>query len=459
MKTPGHGSLSEMSILSPLFLGLLIAGPVHALDVVTAPYKPDSGSLAVRCGALIDGVSGTPVSDRVVVIRNGHIRAVTPFGKTPADLPLLDLGGYTCLPGLIDMHVHIADRASDTKDLSVYFRRTDAEQQDISAENARATLLAGFTNVRSVGAYMAFSEQAIQQRVDRGEAIGPRIQAAGIYLTVPGGGGDLLIPGVAEADIPLRVRMGVARGPEQFAAKARLAAENGAEVLKVIASGAVLAYGGVPGAPEMTPDEIRAVVAEGHNVGLPVTAHAHGAQSIKDAIGAGVDCIEHASLADEEAIRLAAEKQVCFSMDIYNGDWISTVGRAEGWPEEFIRKNDETTEAQRQAFTKAWQAGVPIVYGTDAAVYPHGLNARQFRIMVERGMPPMDAIKSATSVAAKYLGWDDRVGRIAPGCYGDLIAVRGDPLADITVLERVEAVIKGGLPFRLPENPAESISQ
>ncbi|HEY7842033.1 MAG TPA: amidohydrolase family protein [Gammaproteobacteria bacterium] len=432
-------------------LGLFVTGAAPALDVVKAPYKPDSGNLAVHCGTLIDGVSDAPVRDRVVVIRSGHIQAVVPPDESPADLPKLHLFGYTCLPGLIDMHVHIADRSSDTKDLSIYFRRTDAEQGAISQENARTTLLAGFTSVRSVGAYIPFSEQAIQQRIEHGEAIGPRIQAAGIYLTVPGGGGDLLIPGIPEADIPARVRSGVARGPEQFAEKARFAEENGAEVLKVIASGAVLAYGGIPGAPEMTPEEIRAVVKEGHNVGLLVTAHAHGAQSIKDAISAGVDCIEHASLADDEAVRLAAERQVCFSMDIYNGDWIATVGREEGWPEEFIRKNDETTEAQRQAFTKAWRAGVPIVYGTDAAVYPHGLNARQFRIMVERGMPPMEAIKSATSRAAHHLGWGGHMGRLAAGYFGDLIAVRRDPVADITELERVAVVIKGGLPFKLPE--------
>jgi imidazolonepropionase-like amidohydrolase len=431
-----------MSILSPFLAA--------AIGVVQPPFVPDSGSIAVHCGTLIDGVSDAPVRDRVVVIRHGHIQAIVPPAEAPADLPRLDLGGHTCLPGLFDMHVHIADRPGDTKDLSVFFRRTEAEQREISAENARATLLAGFTNVRSVGAYIAFSEQAIQQRIERGEVIGPRIQGAGIYLTIPGGGGDLLIPGVPEADIPPHVRAGVARGPEQFAGKARLAGENGAEVLKVIASGAVLAYGGVPGAPEMTPAEIRAVVDEGHSVGLPVTAHAHGAQSIKDAIGAGVDCIEHASLADDEAIRLAAEKKVCFSMDVYNGDWIATVGRRDGWPEEFIRKNDETTEAQRQSFTRAWRAGVPIVFGTDAATYPHGLNARQFRVMVERGMPPMDAIKSATSVAAHYMGWGGHMGRLAAGYFGDLVAVRGDPLADITVLEHVDAVIRGGLPFKLP---------
>ena len=439
-----------MKLAMPMLSGLLWGAAAYAVEPVVAPYVPDSGSITVRCGTLIDGVSDLPLSDRLVVIRAGRVEAVKPHAEAGGEPPDLDLGKYTCLPGLIDMHVHIADRPNDTRDLRVYFARTEPEQREISAENARVTLMAGFTTVRSVGAYIAFAELDLRNRVDRGEVVGPRIRAAGIYLTVPGGGGDLLVPEVAEQDIPALVRTGVARGAAQFAEKARLATERDVDLLKVIASGAVLAYGGVPGAPEMTPEEIRAVVRESRQAGIPVTAHAHGAQSIKDAIGAGVQCIEHASLADEEAIRLAAEAGTCFSMDIYNGDWIATVGREEGWPEEFIRKNDETTEAQRQAFARAWRAGVPIVYGTDAAVYPHGLNARQFRIMVERGMPAMDAIRSATSVAARYIGWGGRVGRIAPGYLADLIAVSGDPLADITVLEHVEAVIKGGLPFKLP---------
>jgi imidazolonepropionase-like amidohydrolase len=416
--------------------------------VVAAPYTPDSGTLAVHCGKLIDGIGAAPLSDAVVIIESGRVTYAGNAAGAPAVQPLMDLGGYTCLPGLIDMHDHIADSAGNGMDLKVYFTRTDVEQAAISADNAQVTLRAGFTTVRSVGAYIAWAENDIRDRVNRGEVAGPRIQAAGIYLTIPGGGGDLLIPDVAEKDIPARVRMGVARGPEQFAEKARLAIEHHADLIKVIASGAVLAYGGVPGAPEMTLEEIAAVVNVAHGAGLRVAAHAHGAQSIKDAIRAGADTIEHASLADDEAIALAASHQVAFSMDIYNGDYIATVGRETGWPEEFIRKNDETTEAQRQVFTRAYHAGVPLLFGTDAAVYPHGWNARQFRYMVERGMTPMDAIQSATSVAARFMGWEDRVGALAPGRFGDLIAVPGDPLQDITILEKVPIVIKGGLIFK-----------
>jgi imidazolonepropionase-like amidohydrolase len=218
--------------------------------------------------------------------------------------------------------------------------------------------------------------------------------------------------------------------------------------LKVIASGAVLAFGGVPGAPEMTPEEIRAVVDVGHAAGLKVTAHAHGTQSIKDAIGAGVDSIEHASLADDEAIRMAVENDVAFSMDIYNGSYIAIAGRADGWPEEFIRKNDETTEAQRQVFTKAHEAGVRISFGTDSGVYPHGDNAKQFIFMVQRGMTPMEAIKAATSVAAEVIGWDEDVGTLTKGRFGDLIAVRGDPLSNVSLLQDIDVVVKGGLVFK-----------
>jgi imidazolonepropionase-like amidohydrolase len=348
------------------------------------------------------------------------------------------------------MHDHITERPEDTADYTVYLRRTVAEQQALSREQALATLLAGFTTVRNVGVYTAWTDRELRDAINRGEVAGPRLQISGYYLTIPGGGGDLIIPGVAPADIPARFHAGAARGVEQFRRKAQQAIDGGADVLKVIASGAVLAYGGVPGAPEMTPEEMGAVVRTAHAAGIKVAAHAHGARSIKEAILAGVDTIEHASLIDDEGTRLAREHDVALSMDVYSGDYIDTEGRTQGWPEEFLRKNIETTEAQRQGFTRAHAAGAPIVYGTDAGVYPHGLNARQFPIMVKRGMTPMEAIRSATSLAAHYMGWSDRVGELAPGRYADLIAVRGDPLEDITRLQTVAVVIKDGLAFKLP---------
>lgn len=418
------------------------------------PYQPDSGSLAIQCGTLIDGVADHPVDGVTVVIRSGRIVSVGKGYDRPADLPLLDLREYTCLPGLIEMHDHITELPEDTADYSIYLRRTAEEQAELSRQQAEATLLAGFTTVRNVGVYRSWSDRELRDAINGGEVAGPRMQIVGYYLTIPGGGGALNLPGISDAEIPARLRAGVAHGPEQFRLKAQAAIDGDADLLKVIASGAVLAHGSVPGEPEMTPEELAAVVQVAHAAGRKVAAHAHGARSIKESILAGADTIEHASLIDDEGIELARQHDVALSMDIYNGDYIDTEGREQGWPEEFLRKNIETTEAQRQGFTRAHAAGVPIVYGTDAGVFPHGLNARQFPIMVKHGMTPMEAIKSATSIAARYMGWADRVGQLAPGRFGDVIAVKGDPLRDITRLQDVAVVIQGGLAFKLPKRLA-----
>lgn len=422
-----------------------------APETTDAPYAPDSGTLLVRCGRLIDGLSDEVRTDVDVLIEDGRVMRIEKGIEPPPGTPVLDLSAYTVLPGLIDTHTHLADRPGSTGDLSVYYERTFEEQVALGRENVRKTLLAGFTSARDLGTYIAWTDKALRDAINDGELLGPRMQVSGFYLTIPGGGGDLVIPGRDESEIPAHVRMGVARGAEAFAEKARLAVEGGADVIKVIASGAVLAYGGVPGEPEMTPEEIAAAVEVAHEAGLKLTAHAHGARSIKEAILAGADSIEHASLIDDEAIALAREHGVALSMDVYNGDYIASEGRREGWPEEFLRKNDETVEAQRQGFTRAYEAGVDILYGTDSAVYPHGDNAKQFRIMVERGMTPMDAIRAATSLAARHMGWDDRVGALEPGRFGDLIAVTGNPLEDITALEDVAVVVKGGLVFEQPQ--------
>ena len=438
-----------------LFCLLLTAcQPKHEASLTGAPFDADNGNIAIRCGQLIDGLSDEPRSDTTVLIRDGRIAKLIPGHLRPPDaLAFLDLSDKTCLPGLIDMHTHIALYPEDASDMTVYYRRSIEAMTTDARENATATLMAGFTTIRNVGEYFPSTIRAVQADIDAGRMAGPRIISAGPFLTIPGGGGDLVIPGHDESEIPVEVRGGVARGPDEFRKKARQALDDGADMLKVIASGAVFAFGGVPGAPEMSEDEIRAVVEIARERGVMVTAHAHGAQSIKDAIHAGVDSIEHASLADDEAIALAAERGVAFSMDVYNGTYTAEVGLSQGYPDEFMRKNEETTETQRVVFEKAIAAGVTLLFGTDAGVGPHGKNARQFEVMVERDMAPMDAIRSATSLAASHMGWQADIGAIETSRYGDLIAVQGDPLQDIAVLQDVAVVIKGGLIFKLPTSP------
>ena len=425
----------------------------NRLDIRQVPFTPDSGSIAIRCGKLIDGVADAAQRNVLVLIRDGRIKSVKPNANrgdaTSTHVPVLDLSDYTCLPGLIDMHTHLTDRPEDTTDLTVYFSRPAEQTLRLSKENASATLLAGFTSVRNVGTYALGTDTALRDAINAGKATGPRMQASGPYLTIPHGGGDLYIPDFQEPPGSERFHAGVARGPEQFRERAEFLVDNGSDLLKVIASGAVLAFGGVPGAPEMTQHEILAVVDIAHAVGKKVAAHAHGAESILMAMNAGADTIEHASYLDDAGIALALERgNVALSMDVYNGDYIDTEGRRAGWPEEFLRKNTETTEIQRQAFTKAVKAGVPIVFATDSGVFPHGLNARQFPIMVKRGMTPMQAIQSATRVAAKYMGWSENVGTIETGKFGDVIAVRNDPLENIAALQDVAVVVKGGMLFK-----------
>ncbi len=362
-----------MRLLPILFVLAGCQGPPSPA-VVETPYVADSGDIAVLCGTTIDGLADDVLETRLVLIRDGRIVSVQAENmRPPDDLAFLDLSDYTCLPGLINTHVHLADLSERASDYTVYYRLTETDHIETTVKNAETTLLTGFTTVRNVGDYFPRAIYEVRERITAGEVVGPRIQTAGPYFTIRGGGGDLVIPGHDESEIPPAARTGVASGPDDFRDKARLAVAGGADLLKVIASGAVFAFGGVPGAPEMTQEEIAAVVEVAREAGIKVTAHVHSAQSGRDAILAGVDSIEHASLLDDETIALAAEYGVAFSMDVYNGTYTENVGREQGYAEEFMRKNFETTETQRVVFEKAYALGIPILYGTDAGVLPHDM--------------------------------------------------------------------------------------
>jgi imidazolonepropionase-like amidohydrolase len=275
------------------------------------------------------------------------------------------------------------------------------------------------------------------------------MRVAGAYVTCSGGGGDIsgLAPD-ADAAVPPDLRVGVADSVDEVRRAVRRVLHGGADLVKLIATGAVMSPGGVPGAPELTEEQIRAAVEEAALSGADVAAHAHGAEGIKRAVRGGVRSIEHGSLMDDEAIELMAAAGTFLVADVYNGDYIAQTGREQGWRADVLRKNDETTMAQRAGFTKCLAAGVRIAFGTDSGIYPHGLNARQFAYQVRCGQSALDAIRSATIHAAELIRWDGRVGRIEPGYLADIVAVPGDPLQDVRLLEDIRFVMKDGAALR-----------
>jgi imidazolonepropionase-like amidohydrolase len=403
--------------------------------------------ILVRAGTLLDVETGEAHRARVVAVRGDRIESVLPDeGRYEQATRVIDLSRHTVMPGLIDTHAHLIGRDEDetgSVDYALLLGRTGAQEALTGVRNARSTLLAGFTTVRDVGTFRAHVDVAVRDGIEAGWFVGPRMQCAGAYVTVSTGGGD--IPPVApDVVVPRELRFGVANSADEVRQRVREILHGGADLIKVIATGAVMTRGTTPGAPEFSEDEIRAAVDEAAMYEVFVAAHAHGAEGIKRAVRAGVRSIEHGSLMDDEAIDLMAERGTYLVADIFNGDWIAEVGRRHRWPEEILRKNDETTDAQREGFTKAVKAGVRIAYGTDSGIYPHGMNARQFPYMVRYGMTPMQAIQSATLVAARMMGWDERLGSIAPGRSADLVAVEGDALEDVGRLTDVSFVMKGG---------------
>jgi imidazolonepropionase-like amidohydrolase len=413
---------------------LLLAGSVSAQ--VTA----------VKVGKLVDVEAGTVLADQTVIIRDGKIEAVGKGLAIPAGASVIDLSKMTVLPGLIDCHTHVADGQGDGEPFNV-LRKTASAVVLESVPNARATLEAGFTTVRDVGTYRALNDIALRDAINKGYIVGPRMFVAGAYVTITGGAGAMT--GQApDVQLPWDFHYGEANSPWEVRQVIRKLAHDGVDHIKVLSSGAVLTHGSNPNSQEFTPEELQAAVDEASHFGLRVESHAHSPEGIKNAIRAGVASIEHATLIDGEGIALAKQHGTYLDMDIYDDECIQESGKLGKTPKDFLEHDAELGRIQRENFRKAVAAGVKMSFGTDAGVCPHGTNARQFAFMVKYGMTPMQAIQAATINAADLLGKAKLLGSIKAGKYADLIAVSGDPLADVRVLEEVKFVMKDGRVYK-----------
>ena len=404
-----------------------------AIGLLLAATPATAKTVVVRAAHMVDVLAGRTVDNVQVIITDGRIAAVgKPGDAAPADAQVIDLGGRTLLPGLIDMHVHLTSdpRFSGYRSLEY----TDNFWTVVGVANARRTIEAGFTTVRNVGS-SNFDDVALKQGIETGYITGPRIVPATYALGATGGHCD-------STEFPPSIKVpspGIANSPDEFRSAVRKMRKYGAEVIKVCMTGGVFSKTDSVGA-----QQIKAVVDEAHMLGMRVASHAHGTAGINDALRAGVDTIEHASLADEESFKLAKAKGAWLDMDIYNDDYILAEGAKNGVFEESLAKERMIGRKQRETFRAAHAAGVKLLFGTDGGVYPNGDNAKQFAKMVEWGMTPLEAIQAATRSAAEALDRTADVGAIAPGRYGDLVAVDGDPLADVRVLEKPAFVMKGG---------------
>ncbi|MEP6882892.1 MAG: amidohydrolase family protein [Dokdonella sp.] len=414
------------------------------------------GDLVIRAGHVLDVESGKMLVDQDIRIEDGRIHSIKAHVRKQAGGPkVLDWSAFSVVPGLMDMHTHLADEGQ-TADPAAPLKSTPARDAFIGAKNARVTLQAGFTTVRDVGVYRGFADVALRDAINAGRIPGPRMFVAGAYITITHGGGEItgLKPGTI---VPEEFRRGVADSEAEVRTKVNALLDGGADFIKVIATGAVLTAGTEPGQSEYTEAQIRAAVEEAAKRGTFVAAHAHGAEGIKRAVRAGVRSIEHGSLIDDEGIALMKEHGTWLDADIYNGDYIDSIGRKDGWSDEILRKNIETTDAQREGFRKAVKAGVKISFGTDAGVYPYGDDARQFAYMVRYGLSPLQAIRSATIDSARLLDKDKDLGSIAVGKIADLVAVACDPLKDVECLRQVRGVVKDGRTVCLDSSDQQDI--
>lgn len=416
-------------ILLAAVAAIAIAAPASAVTVVTADR-------------MLDVATGRYVANPAILIGDdGRIREIGSLAamQLPAGTRHIDLAGETLLPGLIDMHTHLGPANIGGYRFLEY---TDTFWPIVATSTARDMLDGGFTTIRVVGSG-EWEDVGLKQAIEAGYVVGPRIVPAGHALGATGGHcDDTYLPPSLQKKVK---EEGIGDSPEELKYQVRRQRKFGAEVIKVCATGGVFSRGDTPGQQQLTEQELQAIADEAHMAGLRVAVHAHGAEGINASIRAGIDTIEHASLLNDESIRLAKSRArpVWFSMDIKNTDYTQAEGLKNGELPENIRKDAEIGQIQRDNFRKAHAAGVRMVFGSDAGVMPHKMVPQQFATMVQYGMTPLEAIQAATKNAAEALGRSD-VGRIVPGAYGDLIAVRGDPTRDVRLLERVDTVIKGG---------------
>ena len=401
---------------------------------------------AIRTGKLIDPDSGAVLTGQTILIRGGKIEAVGNNVSIPSNAKIIDLTKMTALPGLIDCHTHLAIGAYDSKDLD-FFTKTAAQIALESLPNARTMLESGFTTVRDVGTYRALVDIALRDAINRGDIIGPRMFVAGAYVTITGGAGAAtgLAPDIT---LPWDMRYGEANSPWEVRQVVRKLAHDGVDHIKVLSSGAVLAHGSYPKSQEFTPEELQAAVDEASHFGLRVESHAHSAEGIKNAIRAGVASVEHATMIDDEGIALAKQRGTYLDMDLADDECIQEQGKTGQVPKDMLEKETQLAQITFGNFRKAVAAGAKMSFGTDAGVCPYGTSGKQFAFMVKYGMTPMQAIQAATSNAADLLGHSTEFGSIKPGKYADIIAVTGDPLTDIRLLENVQFVMKDGKVYK-----------
>jgi len=407
------------------------------LTLSVNPLRAQEPAIAIRAGHVIDTVAGRVRGAQVIIVRAGLIADVGPDVPVPAGARILDLSAYTVLPGLMDAHTHLTIDERNQDPLAE-LEHTAAERAFGSIPNARAVLLAGFTTVRDLGSYRALVDVALRDAINRGDVIGPRMYVAGAYVTIAGGAGA--VTGFSpDLTLPWDLRYGAANSPSEVRERVRMLAGQRVDVIKMFATGAVLTHNSNPAGREATPEELAAGADEARNFGLRLAVHAHGAEGIKAAIRAGAASIEHGTLMDDEGRALMRQHGTYLVPTLEIRDCVG-----QNYPAEFVNKAQQIMTAQLANFRKAVEAGVKIGFGTDIGVCRFGTNAREFTLMVENGMTPMQAIQAATTADADLLGVSSKLGSITRGKLADIIAVRGDPLQDVRLLEDVRFVMKEG---------------